>query len=198
MKQAPLEDVIYISSTKNSPELIADILREKGIQSDVITLDDDLRNQFRHYLVKKLSNWKEKKSIEEYAMIPDNLDKIRGIFQLSIRSMGYRTFTLKEYINTLGCKYTEGENMLEMLFAISMCAFDDSGITRHYTLLPDKIAKLGYISQLRDRKAQELIDIDQLILLMESEISEAEQVPVEESAQGFTIEPQNGGNIELL
>lgn len=199
MKQAPLENVIYVSSTTISPEMIGEILKEKDIiNTDIIGLDDDLRNQFRLYLVKKYSNWKEKKSIEEYVMIPENLDKIKGMFELSIRSMGYAPFTLKQFINVLGCKYTEGENMLEMMFAISMCAYDDSGDTRKYTLLPDKIAKLGYIKQLRDKKAQDLLDIDQLIILMESEIAEYEQVSVGERTEGFTIEPQNGGNTELL
>ena len=128
-------------------------------------------------------------------MIPENLERIRAAMQLGLVSLGYAAFTLKEFVNVVGCKYTEAEDLLDMMFATSLCAFDDSGDVRMFTILPDKVAKLGYIISQRDKRAKELEDIDNLILLMESDISESEQVSINENQESEKIEVSSDKNL---
>jgi hypothetical protein len=78
-----------------------------------------------------------------------------------------------------------------MMFAVSLLAYDDSGDVRKFTILPDKVAKLGYIVAQRDKRAKELEDIDNIILLMESDISESEQVSINENQSSKKIESKS-------
>ncbi|OGS69043.1 MAG: hypothetical protein A3F91_03415 [Flavobacteria bacterium RIFCSPLOWO2_12_FULL_35_11] len=191
MKVAPTDKVIY---TNLKGEDLINLRKFKGT-TEIVPIDEDLNNQFRLALVKKLNTWKQKKAIEEYSMIPENLERIRAAMQLGLVSLGYAAFTLKEFVNVVGCKYTEAEDLLDMMFATSLCAFDDSGDVRMFTILPDKVAKLGYIISQRDKRAKELEDIDNLILLMESDISESEQVSINENQESEKIEVSSDKNL---